>query len=104
MQRLERDLNFGIKLLIRLSPSLVNKTRLSGAKSGQTEHPIPEQNEHMIPEMAEHLKPERKHHNINAKRLYNLITNRLLTLNWNRVLTNTGICRKEVSVFKRISV
>jgi len=37
------------------------------AKSGQTEHFIPEQTEHMIPEMAEHLKPELKHHNINSK-------------------------------------
>ena len=42
-------------------------------KSGQPEHPIPEQNEHMIPEITEPLKPERKHHNINAKRLYYLI-------------------------------
>ncbi len=72
---------------------------MPGAKSGQTEHPIPEQTEHMIPEMAEHLKPERKHHNINAKRLYNLITNRLLTLNRNRVLTYTGIC-SEVNKLK----
>ena len=37
------------------------------AKSGQTEHLIPEQTVHMIPEMVEHLKPEHIHHNINAK-------------------------------------
>ena len=37
------------------------------AKSGQTEHFIPEQTEHMIPEMTEHLKPKLKHHNINSK-------------------------------------
>jgi hypothetical protein len=64
------------------------------AKSGQTEHFIPEQTEHMIPEMVEHLKPESKHHNINAKRKYVLIINRLLTLNRNEVLINTGICSK----------
>jgi len=38
-----------------------------GAKSGQTEHFIPEQTEQMIPEMTEHLKPKLKHHNINSK-------------------------------------
>ncbi len=37
------------------------------AKSGQTEHLIPEQTVQMIPEMVEHLKPEHIHHNINAK-------------------------------------